>query len=306
MIGPTPNHHSDAGDDQHEQQHHEQRRGRSRAAAATSSHARSRQVIGSAAQIRSRWTGPGVAPVGRYGDGTGEPSTSAGHPPVPVRQPPGRGQGHQQDRDARPRSRRATPPTASRTNSTSAGTASSSCRAAYPVIRSRPAPRHRSQCRPIRATGADSGPRHHLRVGVLALLTRAGATHEAGASPDLPVRGARHDHPPAPCPGCRSAPRAGAPPTRGARSAPGSPSSSSRVARAALVPTQQTTDADYRLGESGRADAMTAAGHLADDQVESVLVTPATAAAPSTAARPSSVAAQLKRRPRAASAASRR
>src|SRR4051794_5926724 len=45
------------------------------------------------------------------------------------------------------------------------------------------------------------------------------------------------------------------------------------VALAALVPTQQTTDADYRLGESGRADAMTAAGHFPDDQVESVLIT---------------------------------
>jgi RND superfamily putative drug exporter len=45
------------------------------------------------------------------------------------------------------------------------------------------------------------------------------------------------------------------------------------VALAALIPTKETTDADYRLGESGRADAMTAAGHFADDQVESVLVT---------------------------------
>ena len=44
------------------------------------------------------------------------------------------------------------------------------------------------------------------------------------------------------------------------------------VALAAFVPTKQTTDADYRLGESGRADALTAAGHFADDQVESVLI----------------------------------
>jgi RND superfamily putative drug exporter len=44
------------------------------------------------------------------------------------------------------------------------------------------------------------------------------------------------------------------------------------VALAALVPTKQTTDADYRLGESGRADAMTAAGHFADDQVEGILI----------------------------------
>jgi RND superfamily putative drug exporter len=45
------------------------------------------------------------------------------------------------------------------------------------------------------------------------------------------------------------------------------------VALAALIPTKQTTDADYRLGESGRADAMVAAGRFPDDQIESVLVT---------------------------------
>jgi putative drug exporter of the RND superfamily len=45
------------------------------------------------------------------------------------------------------------------------------------------------------------------------------------------------------------------------------------VALAALIPTKQTVDSDYRLGESGRADAMTAAGRFSDDQVESVLVT---------------------------------
>ena len=45
------------------------------------------------------------------------------------------------------------------------------------------------------------------------------------------------------------------------------------VALAALIPTKQTTDADYRLGESGRADAMAANGRFADDQVESILIT---------------------------------
>src|SRR4051812_31812612 len=45
------------------------------------------------------------------------------------------------------------------------------------------------------------------------------------------------------------------------------------VALAALIPTQQTTDADYRLGESGRADSLTAAGQFPDDQVETVLIT---------------------------------
>src|SRR3954471_19091396 len=45
------------------------------------------------------------------------------------------------------------------------------------------------------------------------------------------------------------------------------------VSLAALVPTKETTDADYRLGAAARADAMAAAGHFADDQVESVLIT---------------------------------
>jgi RND superfamily putative drug exporter len=52
------------------------------------------------------------------------------------------------------------------------------------------------------------------------------------------------------------------------------------VALAALVPTKQTTDADYRLGESGRADAMVAAGHFPGGQVESVLVTARDGGAP--------------------------
>ena len=53
------------------------------------------------------------------------------------------------------------------------------------------------------------------------------------------------------------------------------------VALAAVIPTKQTTDADYRLGESGRADAMSSAGHFADDQVESVLITARDGGAPS-------------------------
>jgi RND superfamily putative drug exporter len=44
------------------------------------------------------------------------------------------------------------------------------------------------------------------------------------------------------------------------------------VALAFLIPTKQTTDADYRIGDSGRASAMQAAGHFADDQIESVLI----------------------------------
>jgi putative drug exporter of the RND superfamily len=53
------------------------------------------------------------------------------------------------------------------------------------------------------------------------------------------------------------------------------------VALAAVIPTKQTTDADYRLGESGRADAMSSAGHFADDQAESVLITARDGGAPS-------------------------
>jgi putative drug exporter of the RND superfamily len=65
------------------------------------------------------------------------------------------------------------------------------------------------------------------------------------------------------------------------------------VALAALVPTKQTTDADYRLGESGSADAMQAAGRFADDKVESVLVTAHDGGTPS-AGDVSSVAHQLR------------
>ncbi|MGA8246694.1 MAG: hypothetical protein WB797_07310, partial [Nocardioides sp.] len=45
------------------------------------------------------------------------------------------------------------------------------------------------------------------------------------------------------------------------------------VGLAFVIPTQQTKDADYRIGDSGRADAMVAHAHLTGGQVESVLVT---------------------------------
>ncbi len=67
------------------------------------------------------------------------------------------------------------------------------------------------------------------------------------------------------------------------------------VALAALVPTKQTTDADYRLGESGRADAMVAAGHFPGGQVESVLVTARDGGAP-TGSDVTHAAAQLRTR----------
>jgi RND superfamily putative drug exporter len=46
------------------------------------------------------------------------------------------------------------------------------------------------------------------------------------------------------------------------------------VGLAFVIPTQQTKDADYRIGDSGRADAMVAQAHLTGGQVESILVTP--------------------------------
>ena len=55
------------------------------------------------------------------------------------------------------------------------------------------------------------------------------------------------------------------------------------VALAALVPTKQTTDADYRIGESGRANALAASGGFADDQTESILITSRDGGAPSPA-----------------------
>jgi RND superfamily putative drug exporter len=50
------------------------------------------------------------------------------------------------------------------------------------------------------------------------------------------------------------------------------------VGLAFVIPTQQTKDADYRIGDSGRADAMVAQAHLGGGQVESVLVTGASGA----------------------------
>ncbi|MGH3508637.1 MAG: MMPL family transporter, partial [Nocardioidaceae bacterium] len=46
------------------------------------------------------------------------------------------------------------------------------------------------------------------------------------------------------------------------------------VMLAAMVPQHQTDDADYRVGESGRADAMIQAGGLDQPPTEDVLITP--------------------------------
>ncbi len=45
------------------------------------------------------------------------------------------------------------------------------------------------------------------------------------------------------------------------------------VGLATMIPTQETTDADYRLGESGRADAMVAAAGFEETDDEQVLIT---------------------------------
>jgi RND superfamily putative drug exporter len=45
------------------------------------------------------------------------------------------------------------------------------------------------------------------------------------------------------------------------------------VGLATMIPTQETTDADYRLGDSGRADAMVAGAGFADPDTEQVLIT---------------------------------
>ena len=47
------------------------------------------------------------------------------------------------------------------------------------------------------------------------------------------------------------------------------------VALAAAIPTQETTSADYRVGESGRADALIEQADLADPDAEHVLITAA-------------------------------
>ena len=44
------------------------------------------------------------------------------------------------------------------------------------------------------------------------------------------------------------------------------------IGLAAMVPTHETTDADYRLGESGRADALYASGGFEDPDTEQVLI----------------------------------
>jgi RND superfamily putative drug exporter len=45
------------------------------------------------------------------------------------------------------------------------------------------------------------------------------------------------------------------------------------IGLATMVPTEETTDADYRLGESGRADAMVASAGFDDPDTEQVLIT---------------------------------
>ena len=45
------------------------------------------------------------------------------------------------------------------------------------------------------------------------------------------------------------------------------------VGLAVAIPTHEATDADYRIGESGRADAMVAQAHLEQPDTENILIT---------------------------------
>ena len=64
------------------------------------------------------------------------------------------------------------------------------------------------------------------------------------------------------------------------------------VGLAVAIPTEETTDADYRLGESGRADAMVSAANLDHPDTENVLIT-SRAGAPLDQAAAESTAASL-------------
>ena len=56
------------------------------------------------------------------------------------------------------------------------------------------------------------------------------------------------------------------------------------VGLAIAIPTHEATDADYRIGESGRADAMVAQAHLEQPDTENILITARLAATLDTAA----------------------
>jgi RND superfamily putative drug exporter len=62
------------------------------------------------------------------------------------------------------------------------------------------------------------------------------------------------------------------------------------VGLAAMIPTQETTDADGRLGDSGRAAALIDAGHFDDADTEQVLITSASADLDQTAAEQAAAA----------------
>jgi len=62
------------------------------------------------------------------------------------------------------------------------------------------------------------------------------------------------------------------------------------VGLATMIPTQDTTDADYRLGESGRADAMVAQAGFDDPNTEHVLITARHGSLDQAAAREASAA----------------
>ena len=150
----------EAGDDRQQQHHHDQRERPAEGGRPAAARPASRQVIGSARTVRSRWTETGRPRGGRYGGGSSVPEHPAGD-----RAGAGRrssrvgGTRHQQDRmpthdddQRRRRPRRAR-------SSTSAGTASSTCSAAYPVMPQPAGGRARAHASILADRAAsDSGP----------------------------------------------------------------------------------------------------------------------------------------------------
>ena len=109
-----------------------------------------------------------------------------------------------------------------------------------------------------------SGFQHHVGAGR--------ASHEAGSHVKSLQRRAHTMSSNSPPP---SEWRAGARPTRGARSASGSRSSSPPSRCMMTVPTQQATDEDFRVGESGRAASHDRRRRAGRSPTESVLITAA-------------------------------
>ena len=158
------------GHDEHEQQHADQGRGRSRRCRPRAARPGRARSSGPTPSRRAAARAPPLR-VGRYCGGHRRAEDPARHQAVPVRQPAGGRDGQQQHRDADHDDREA-PKTALRTKSTRAGTASTSCAAAYAVIRSRLGGGSAVlMVRILPDSGARRGGAGTTSVGVLAPLT---------------------------------------------------------------------------------------------------------------------------------------